>query len=236
MGNKFKTNDYLHKKSVPVAERVLVNEDNAEKSIATAAELIGFPLIVKPTSSASSFGFYICHSLDELKRRVDQLLGCIDVKLNRVDDLVIEEYLQGTEYAVCSVSKNGAHAIPAIYRYEEYLIDGNSFIRSISLVEFCEPETEDLCEYALQVLSTLTYRQGQAAIEIMLTQDGPRLIEFNPRVGGLSGNLDLMVDACTGMSHAALASLSYQNQSDFEHYVGKPYKCKKHGKIIFLRN
>lgn len=64
------------------------------------------PLVIKPCSSGSSIGVYIVHTEDEYREAVRQ-----SFEVDRQDEVVIEPYIRGREYA-CSIV--GGKAFPLV--------------------------------------------------------------------------------------------------------------------------
>lgn len=236
LGNKYRTANHVREKGITVARSILVTSANARHCIPQIETDISYPLVIKPTESAGSFGVHICNDRRETEAAIELLLDKADVYGNVVAEVVAEELLRGPEYSVCSVSSKGLHAITAVFTYEEYLIEGVKFARSVELVDPNTPEAIAAIDYAKSILDAIGYQQGQAYTEIILTHAGPRLVEFNPRVAGLNGVLDVIAELCTGNSQVALTSMSCapgEHASNDGTYL---YEKRGHGKLLFLRN
>ena len=194
-------------------------------------------MIIKPTESASGYGFKICQSMDDIGSTIESVTGTIDVMGNTVDEFVAEEYLTGNEYVICTVSHGGVHKVAAIYTYEESICDGVKFIRTLTLVDPSDIKAQKSIDYAYKVLDAMDYQMGQAAIEVMVSEHNTvKLIEFNPRVGGLSGLLDDMVELCTGNSHIKLTVESVYKSLDEFKRTPEIYCLKGCGVILWLKN
>jgi len=76
-----------------------------------------FKVIIKPIRSAGSDHVYLCHSMEELKEKFNEIMGAQNQLGMCNDALVVQEYLSGIEYVVDSVSRNGHHKIVAIWDY-----------------------------------------------------------------------------------------------------------------------
>lgn len=236
LSNKYRTVEYLRKKGIAVARNTLINSLDNEYYVDSIESNINYPLIIKPTESAGSFGVSICSNRHELKKALEDIMGNIDVFGVVVQEAVAEELLVGQEYGVATVSYDGHHRIAGIFTYEEYLVDSVKFVRSIDLVDPTLPDVKEVINYALSILDATNYHQGQAYIEIILTKSGPRIVEFNARVTGLSGLLDVMLEKCTGNSQLALTSATCNKYTEDFNLSEDVYKKHKFGKIIFLKN
>lgn len=105
-----------------------------------------------------------------------------------MDKVLIQQCMQGTEYALDSVSFDGQHYITSIWKYKKGPANGCEFIYySSQLLSSLSQEEETLCTYLLQCLDALGISHGAAHTEIMLTDKGPFLIELNARMHGSLG-------------------------------------------------
>jgi hypothetical protein len=101
------------------------------------------------------------------------------------DSLVIQEYVKGVEYVVDSFSYEGIHTINGICKYHK--IDNGPFFAVYDHMQWLpmsDPKCSEIVDYARTVLSAVGMRFGAAHIEIMLTADGPKLIEIGARPHG----------------------------------------------------
>jgi phosphoribosylamine--glycine ligase len=154
---------------------------------ATALPVARPPCVVKADGLAAGKGVFVCRTAAELEsglRRVAALRGAV----------VIEELLEGEELSVLAVC-DGSHAValPAARDYKRAL-DGDEGpntggMGAVSPVDgFGPAEVEDLVETIhAPVLEELARRGapfvGVLYAGLMLTADGPRVLEFNCRFG-----------------------------------------------------
>lgn len=133
-----------------------------------AAERIGFPLVVKPIAGAGSADTY---RVDDAGR-FEELLP----RLAHVDEVSVEEFVDGEEYTFDTVSIDGEIAYWNVSWYRPRPLVGRS-------VEWISPQTialRDVGATELQsgvalgraVLETLDFRTGFSHMEWFLTPDG----------------------------------------------------------------
>ena len=92
--DKFVLNQYLRGYGVRVAESVLVRRDQAEQlNKRQVIDTIGLPCFVKPANDGSSFG------VTKVKKP-DQLAAALRVAMMESDEVMIEQFLEGTEITV----------------------------------------------------------------------------------------------------------------------------------------
>ncbi len=71
-----------------------------------------FPVVVKPVESAGSEGVKLCHTHEEAAHHFDLLMHSQRKVGNRDGSAVLcQEFLQGKEYVVDTVSRDGVHKV-----------------------------------------------------------------------------------------------------------------------------
>lgn len=145
-----------------------------------------FPIVLKPLESAGSDGVYICNNLKESEVAFSQILGTRN-KLN-IDNVcvLLQEYLAGTEYVVNMVSLSGKQLVTEVVRYKKLLLDTGSIIYDFDeLIDSTSDVYKRLVDYAREVVLCLGIENGPSHAEIMLTSEGPKLVEIAARTDGI---------------------------------------------------
>jgi len=104
-------------------------------------------------------------------------------------EVVLQEFLEGKEYVIDTVSYNGIHKCTAIWEYEKRPCNGYDFVYFAERLRSGDGKMEqELVTYQKQVLSALGIKNGAGHGEVMYTPDGPRLVEVGARCHGAEGN------------------------------------------------
>ncbi|GLY73486.1 ATP-grasp domain-containing protein [Actinoallomurus iriomotensis] len=173
--------------------------------------LTGRDLVIKPTSSAGTIGVSRAPGGRGWREQFDALLGTRN-KLDEVaDEVLVQEQLTGTEYAVDTVSHDGRHSITDIIKYKRVPFgEGIAVYDSVEWLPYDRDAYGELIDYGLAALDAVGLRNWAAHTEIMMTPDGPRLVEVNARLAG-AGNpavteigtggsqVTRIVDVCRGL-------------------------------------
>ena len=184
--DKWFCNQFLSSFGINVAKSILIT-DKSELDIESIKNELGFPVIVKPTDSGSSFGVSKVNSEDELEKAVD--MAFIEGK-----SVVIEEFLIGRE-VTCGVYRtiNGLVTLPLteivseneILDYEaKYLGKSTDYTPariSDELTQIIQQESKKI--YQLLKLKSII------RIDFMLCETGPYVIEINTTPGFSSQSL-----------------------------------------------
>ena len=160
------------------------------------------PLIIKPPmSSGSEMVFHIAANGEWEKAFHHILTEPSVISGKRSETVVIQEEAIGTEYAVGTVSADGKHYLVHLIKYNKTSSGERKTV--FDHVEFVPYEKDilgDLFDYTQKVLNALGIRYGATHTEIMLTKNGPRLIESSARMIG--GPVVGFARAATGSSQA----------------------------------
>jgi biotin carboxylase len=191
------------------------------------------PIIVKPAASAGSDNVYLCHTLDESLSAVGEILGATNLlgQINRY--ALLQEYLEGREWVVDTVSCNGRHVVTNVARYLKLTTDCSRVIYRHS--EFMSPakdEFRELIEYATGVNDAVGVRYGAAHHEIIWTKGGPTLVEVNARMHG--GDATKALRCCHPVSQLDLAVDAYIAPDAFAEKAKQPFRFSRHLIAHFL--
>jgi biotin carboxylase len=142
-------------------------------------------IVIKPPVSASTDGVTRIRAGGDWRSVFDRQLGARNQWDIVNTSMVVQEFAEGEEYVVDSCSIGGVHSIANVCRYLKRRSDAN--IGVYDRMRWLPPESEEVPElaaYARAALDAIGLRTGPAHTEIMLTANGPRLIEVNARPHG----------------------------------------------------
>lgn len=155
-------------------------------------------VVVKPSSSAGTDSVHICQHGGERARAITSIMTSHNIYGCANDGIIVQEFLDGPEYMINTVSVDGAHSCIEIWRSEKKLVD-KSPVYDMQMLE--DPESESMIgviEYAFEILTTLGVKWGVAHTEVIVTTSGPLLLETATRVPG--GNNQALALAAMGTS------------------------------------
>uniref|UniRef100_A0A6U8NLE2 ATP-grasp domain-containing protein n=3 Tax=Emiliania huxleyi TaxID=2903 RepID=A0A6U8NLE2_EMIHU len=156
-------------------------------------------VVLKPVESAGSDGVKLCASLEESKAHFETLMGAQRRVGAQGGAVLCQEFLVGPEYVVDTVTSAGEHKVTAVWKYDKRPCNGAAFVYFGMLpVPPSEAVAQRLIGYVLPVLDALQIRYGATHGEVILTKDGPCLVEMNCRPHGGDGNWLPMARALTG--------------------------------------
>ena len=184
------------------ARTIEANTDGGARK--AAEELGGWPLVVKPAASAGSDHVVIAHDIGEVRAAAGEILGTADLYGRTNQAVIVQQYLIGTQFAVNSVSQHGVHRIVEVWHDRRTdLGDGRLIYDRMDLLAPDDDRIPMLVDYVRACLDALGIVYGPAHSEVMLTADGPVLIETGARLQG--GDSVPLMRAATGTSQTDAA-------------------------------
>ena len=157
--------------------------EDAETLVERVSTRLGWPVIVKPDASIASDGVARCASPEEVRAAALDILGRPNAFGRRNRRVLAQQFLEGTEYVVDTVSWGGKHKPTAFWRYHRPA-DGVDFVcyDAMQMVPFDGERPEALARVAARALDALGVVHGPAHCEIMWTASGPVFIELGARL------------------------------------------------------
>jgi hypothetical protein len=157
----------------------------------------GRDLVVKPAMSAGTMDVTLLPGGAGLTSTISKLLDKTSLFGVPNEEVVVQERVLGTEYAVDTFTSEGRHQVSSVCQCRK-VANGSSFATydSLTFVPYGAPGTAVLVDYVKEVLDALGIRFALAHTEVMMTADGPVLIEVAARPGG--GDLPALCELATG--------------------------------------
>jgi biotin carboxylase len=172
---------------------------NPEGAVA-AADSVGYPCVVKPADQSGSTDVAICFGAADARRRTEAIQSTpVNYRGQRRSPVVLfEEYLTGPEVSVETVTFGGRTTVVGVTDKQlsslPYFVEmGHAFPSALSrdVVDGC-------AQVAVGALAAVGYDLGVAHVEVRMSDEGPRLVEVNPRPAG--DRIPDLVELATGIS------------------------------------
>ena len=189
-GSKAFSKDLMKKYNIPTA--AYENFDNPEDALAYL-ETAKFPIVLKADGLALGKGVLICNTLEEAKDGVKSIM--MDKKFGTAGNtMVIEEFMTGREVSVLSFVDGKTIKTMTSAQDHKRAKDGDEGLNTggmgtFSPSPFYTKEVEEFCEkYVYQATVDAMREEGREFkgiifFGLMLTEDGPKVLEYNARFG-----------------------------------------------------
>jgi hypothetical protein len=142
-------------------------------------------------------------------------------------EVLVQEFLAGTEYIVDTVSVEGRRHVCGVWEYEKNTTPGGQRVYDKDvLLPSDDPVVAELVGYVDTVLPALDIRWGPVHAEVIRTPAGPTLVELGAR---LNGNMNPgFHDTCLGANQAGLTALAYGRPGEFlDRYADRMYERRQ---------
>ena len=150
-----------------------------EEELNTVIDRISFPCISKPTDNSGSRGVMLVHNAEELREAIRY-----SAANGRSGQVIVEEYLQGSEVSVEIIAIDGT---PHILNVTDKLTTGAPHFVEMGHSQPSRLGEDDLVrirDLACRAVKAVGIQNGPAHVELMLTEAGPKMIELGARMGG----------------------------------------------------
>ena len=189
-GSKAFSKDLMKKYDIPTAG--YENFTDPEAAIAYL-ETAKFPIVLKADGLALGKGVLICQNLEEAKEGVKTIM--LDKKFGTAgNEMVIEEFMTGREVSVLSFVDGKTIKTMTSAQDHKRVGDGDTGLNTggmgtFSPSPFYTKEVEEFCnKYIYQKTVDAMAAEGREFkgiifFGLMLTEDGPKVLEYNARFG-----------------------------------------------------
>lgn len=189
-GSKAFSKDLMKKYNIPTAAYENFTDPDAALAYLETAK---FPIVLKADGLALGKGVLICNSLEEAKEGVKTIM--LDKKFGSAgNEMVIEEFMTGREVSVLSFVDGDTIKTMTSAQDHKRAGDGDTGLNTggmgtFSPSPFYTKEVEDFCnKYIYQATVDAMKAEGRPFkgvifFGLMLTEEGPKVLEYNARFG-----------------------------------------------------
>lgn len=177
MEDKILTRHHLKDKKYSLSYYILTQDTSVEEFLKYFSGK--FPIVVKSPKSCGSKDVYFVKSIIQLRNRLNFLRDKY-----KDTDILIEEYLNGSQVIVESLVHEGLIQIASIIeqeitRSEKFIVTGYSISNEIE-----SNKLKALVEVSHEIINDLGLKNGNCHLELRYDGNAWKLIEVNPRIAG----------------------------------------------------
>ncbi len=189
-GSKAFSKDLMKKYSIPTAEYEVFTDAASALSYLDNAKL---PIVLKADGLALGKGVLICNTLDEARNGVKEIM--LDKKFgNAGNKMVIEEYMTGREVSVLTFCDGKTIKIMSSAQDHKRAGDNDTGLNTggmgtFSPSPFYTKKINDFCKKNIFQPTVDAMKaegrefKGVIFFGLMITEEGPKVLEFNARFG-----------------------------------------------------
>jgi hypothetical protein len=191
-----------------------------------------WPVIVKPVRSCASDGVHRCASEWDVETAYRNIMNTRNIFGEENTEVLVQEFLFGTEYVVDTVSCGGRHRAAGFWRYGKP--SGADFVcyDSMELLPYDGALQSRLFTFACGVLDALGVQFGPAHCELMCHDGTITLIEIATRLS--AGNNATLSRDCGAACQLDLTIEAYMDPAGFLNRMHEPQSLKRGATNFFL--
>lgn len=225
-GSKAFSKAFMDRHGIPTARFRVFTRDE-ESALRDHATSLGAPLVLKASGLAAGKGAIVCMSNSEVRAALDTLL---DTKAfgDAADQIVVEEFMHGEEASLFVLSDGKDYALLATAQDHKRIGDDDTGPNTGGMGAYApapvmtpgmlRAAVESIVEPTLDGLKAdgMPYN-GVLYVGLMITDDGPRVVEYNCRLGDPEAQVVLplletdALDVFEAMAHGRLGELDVVN-------------------------
>eukprot|EP00808_Paulinella_micropora_P006701 g65337.t1 len=214
--HKFRMTEQVRRKGVPAASQALASTLSQCDRFLKQLPEGPMKVVIKPVESAGSDSVYVCTSQEEVRRRFIEITGKKNILGKENTECVLQEFLEGKEYVVDTVSSEGLHKCVCLWEYDKRPTNGAPFVYyGLRMKDSSEPGMKEMVEYTFRVLDALGIQNGCGHAEVIITRRGPILVEVGSRPHGGEGCWVPMVYKVLGTSQVKALTDLYLDYPSF---------------------
>jgi len=189
-GSKAFAKDFMHRHNIPTAGYQTFSD--YEKAL-TYLHTLSPPLVVKASGLAAGKGVIICHTQEEAEQTAHEIM--VDRKFGAAGaEVVIEEFLDGEELSIIAITDGNAYKLLVPSQDHKPVYDGDEGPNTGGMGAYApapaatpnlirEVEEKIIVPTLQGMKSEQRPYMGFLYCGLILTNDGPQVLEFNCRLG-----------------------------------------------------
>jgi len=189
------------KYNVPCAAGRLFLRD--EKIKEEDLDSLQYPLIIKPKDATSSQGVYKIESYKDIFKFEN-----ITRSFSHNNEVIVEEFLDGKEYSVESITFKGSTTICQFTEKFVTPFPTTVEIGHLQPAELTEQEREEITQVVTSAIKAIGIDNSAAHTEVKLTSYGPKVVEIGARGGGDFISSYLTLSSCGISMDKAMIQIS----------------------------
>ncbi len=192
-GSKEFANEFMKKNRIPTADFQTYSRKEFDKALKVIKSKDEYPVVLKADGLAGGKGVFICESAEEVEKRLNELKE--DERFQKAaQKLVVEEFMKGEEASVFVISDGKTAKILHYAKDHKRIGEGDTGLNTGGMGAYCPTpvignrmlqrvEKEIILPTVSAMLLDENPYKGILYCGLMITEEGPKVVEFNCRLG-----------------------------------------------------
>lgn len=191
--NKIIMRRALRRYNKAITPKFMVVDNDTKKTVSTITKVVGFPLVVKPAGLGASLLVSICYHEDELTEVLNKTFKKINSVYKKrngcgTPQILVEQYMEGDVYSIDAYVSPEAKIYfnPPVRAINGRAVGFDDFFeyKLTTPTSLNKESIKEAERVATQTILATGLTSSSAHIELMRTEEGWKVIELGPRVGG----------------------------------------------------
>lgn len=192
-GSKEFANEFMKKNRIPTADFQTYSRKEFDKALKVIKSKDEYPVVLKADGLAGGKGVFICESAKEVEKRLNELKK--DERFQKAaQKLVVEEFMKGEEASVFVISDGKTAKILHYAQDHKRIGEGDTGLNTGGMGAYSPTpvignrmlqrvEKEIILPTISAMLLDENPYKGVLYCGLMITEEGPKVVEFNCRLG-----------------------------------------------------
>ncbi|REL38375.1 phosphoribosylamine--glycine ligase [Rhodohalobacter sp. SW132] len=192
-GSKSFAKEFMKQYGIPTADYQTFEIDQFDKASEYIKQKNRYPVVLKADGLAGGKGVFICENQQEVEKRLSQLSEDENLK-SAAATLVVEEFMEGEEASVFVISDGESFRVIHNAQDHKRIGEGDTGLNTGGMGAYAPaPLVTDSLKQRIDDEITRPTIEGMKAsghpykgilyIGLMMTEDGPKVVEYNCRFG-----------------------------------------------------
>lgn len=192
-GSKEFAKDFMKRHEIPTADYEVFSMDEFDDALLFIQSKDSYPIVLKADGLAGGKGVFICKSEDEAKQRLEKIKD--NSKLgDAAERLVVEDFMEGEEASVFVITDGHTSHILHNAQDHKRIGEGDTGLNTGGMGAYSPAPvlTDEMLERVKVEIIERTIAgmqleerdyEGILYVGLMITEDGPKVVEYNCRFG-----------------------------------------------------
>ncbi len=192
-GSKKFANEFMKENRIPTADFQTYSRGEFGKALQVIKTKDEYPVVIKADGLAGGKGVFICETEEEVEKRLNELKESDQFK-EAAQKLVVEEFMEGKEASVFVISDGKTAKILHYAQDHKRIGEGDTGLNTGGMGAYCPTpvigrrmlqriEKEIILPTISAMLLDENPYKGILYCGLMITTEGPKVVEYNCRLG-----------------------------------------------------
>lgn len=192
-GSKKFANEFMRDNRIPTAEFETYKQGEFDQALSVIKKRDEYPVVLKASGLAGGKGVFICESEEEAEKRLNELKESARFG-DAAETLVVEEFLNGQEASVFVISDGQTAKIIHYAQDHKRIGEGDTGLNTGGMGAYTPTpvmgkpmlhrvEKEIILPTISAMLLDENPYKGILYVGLMITKEGPKVVEYNCRFG-----------------------------------------------------